>query len=195
MERSENQTNAVLISVKHGQAQDRELRFTDPFTIGRGRENDLQLKDTCVSRSHVKVFFDGASWQAVDMGSSNGTYVNGERITVITLTEQTDIELGRGGPVISVIIEKKEIPTHHDVPKKAEGPSSETQIIRHYFSDSSPETVGEHTMMFRRAFEKAHKKKSQKYWVIIGLSLLILMTSVGIIAYQKNKINKFKLTA
>lgn len=197
MEPPENQKSTIHITVKHGQAQGIEVRFTDSFTIGRGSENDVQLIDTAVSRNHVKFVFDGENWQVQDMGSSNGTFLNGERITTIPLPEQADIQLGKGGPVITAIIEKKETPKNGHTLKERETErlSSETQIIRHYFDKSSTEEAGEHTMMIRRAFEKAHKKKSQKYWVIIGVSLLILITSIGVIAYQKHKINKFKLTA
>ena len=49
-------------------------------TIGRGEENDLQLKDRSVSREHVRIEYDGHYFWIVDCGSSNGTLVNDERI-------------------------------------------------------------------------------------------------------------------
>ena len=110
MKGSEYLTGALFVNVKHGLTDDRELRFENTFTIGRGSENDLQFKDAVVSRNHLKVVFDGADWQLHDVGSSNGTFVNGERITSMMLDEPVDVELGKNGPVISFTVEKKEIP-------------------------------------------------------------------------------------
>jgi len=199
MTSSNYQTGALFVNVRHGLTDDRELRFENTFTIGRGAENDLRFKDAVVSRNHLKIFFDGADWQLQDVGSSNGTYVNGGKITSMTLDEPVDVELGKNGPVISLVVEKKEIPkpVAEPVPEPVakEVSFTETQIIRHYFNNASTEDAGEHTMMIRRAFEKTHKKKSRKYWVIIAVFLMVLATAAGIIVYQTNKIKTFRLTA
>jgi len=208
---SDYKTGALFVYVKHGLTVDRELRFENTFTVGRGGENDLQFKDACVSRNHLKIVFDGTDWRLQDVGSSNGTYINGERISSITLDEPVDVELGKNGPVISFVVEKIENPKPVPEPVPApvsepvsepvsgaaarEVPFSETQIIRHYFSKSSTEDAGEHTIMIRRAFEKAHKKKSRKYWVIIGVIMMVLVTAAGIIVYQTHKIKTFRQTA
>jgi pSer/pThr/pTyr-binding forkhead associated (FHA) protein len=49
--------------------------------IGRGAHNDIQLSDESVSSSHATLSRRGAEWIVVDRGSTNGTYVDGERIT------------------------------------------------------------------------------------------------------------------
>jgi hypothetical protein len=52
-----------------------------PYSIGRGPGNDLVVPDGMVSWEHIKVWSDrGLVWCA-DAGSTNGTFVNGERIT------------------------------------------------------------------------------------------------------------------
>jgi hypothetical protein len=48
--------------------------------IGRGHDTDLQLNDQGVSRRHVDVQFDGQQAVAYDLGSTNGTSVNGHEI-------------------------------------------------------------------------------------------------------------------
>jgi hypothetical protein len=48
--------------------------------IGRGSESDLQLLDQGVSRRHVDVQFDGTRATVYDLGSTNGTTVNGHEI-------------------------------------------------------------------------------------------------------------------
>lgn len=55
---------------------------TDVFRIGRESECNLVIKaDTKVSRRHATVIRRGMAFIIQDNGSSNGTYVNGEKIT------------------------------------------------------------------------------------------------------------------
>src|SRR4030043_2351271 len=70
---------SVVLKVKQGQAQERVVRYTSTFLIGRHRDNDLRLRDTCVSRNHAEVRFDGECWWVRDLGSANGTYFDGLR--------------------------------------------------------------------------------------------------------------------
>jgi len=48
--------------------------------VGRGQDCDLQLMDQGVSRRHVDVQFDGQYAVAYDLGSTNGTSVNGHYV-------------------------------------------------------------------------------------------------------------------
>ena len=49
------------------------------ITVGRAEDNDLVLPDPEVSRHHARLEPAGAGWRVVDVGSRNGTWVNGER--------------------------------------------------------------------------------------------------------------------
>lgn len=49
-------------------------------TLGANPENDLVLRDSLVSGRHARLRWDGAGWWLEDLGSKNGTLVNGERI-------------------------------------------------------------------------------------------------------------------
>jgi len=49
--------------------------------VGRGEDNDLELQDDHVSRHHAELATHAGIVWLRDLGSSNGTYVNGERIT------------------------------------------------------------------------------------------------------------------
>ena len=62
--------------------------------IGRGTEADIRLPDTGVSRKHVDVVFDGSTATAEDLGSTNGTLVNGRRITRQPLSDGDVIRIG-----------------------------------------------------------------------------------------------------
>ena len=50
------------------------------FSIGRTQENDILMMDFAISRAHALVELRGDGYFLKDLGSSNGTYVNGELI-------------------------------------------------------------------------------------------------------------------
>jgi hypothetical protein len=62
--------------------------------VGRGQDADLRLPDTGVSRRHVDVQFDGAAAVLHDLGSTNGTTVNGHRIQSWQLQHGDVVRLG-----------------------------------------------------------------------------------------------------
>jgi FHA domain/Domain of unknown function (DUF1707) len=49
--------------------------------IGRSRSSGCVLADPTVSRAHAVVSYRDGTWSLRDLGSTNGTYVNGRRIT------------------------------------------------------------------------------------------------------------------
>ena len=72
----------------------------DVITIGREAENGIVINDAEVSRKHTQFVFQGGKYIITDLGSTNGTFVNGERLTgqhvlvpgeVISLGEQINL--------------------------------------------------------------------------------------------------------
>ncbi|MFJ3957339.1 FhaA domain-containing protein [Arthrobacter sp. NPDC090010] len=64
--------------------------------LGRASDADIPVDDTGVSRRHLEIRTQGnASW-AVDLGSTNGTYINGQKLDgSIELTDGSVITMGR----------------------------------------------------------------------------------------------------
>ena len=67
-----------------------ELR-DKPLTIGRLSDSDLTLPDHNVSRRHAEVRRSGNGFAVVDLGSTNGTMVNGARISAEHRLQDGDI--------------------------------------------------------------------------------------------------------
>ncbi len=73
-------------------------------TIGRHPNNDISLLQESISRFHAKLELIGTKWVITDLNSSNGTFVNGERIaTPRTLSEGDVVTLGRADFIFSYL--------------------------------------------------------------------------------------------
>jgi len=67
---------------------------SDTFTIGSGRSSDLMIEDSTVSRRHCEIELVPDGYSIRDLGSTNGTYVQGVRIKSAFLDEGTEFQLG-----------------------------------------------------------------------------------------------------
>jgi hypothetical protein len=62
--------------------------------IGRGDQANMRLPDVGISRRHARLDFDGAQVVLTDLGSTNGTMVNGQRVSAVALNPGDMIQLG-----------------------------------------------------------------------------------------------------
>ena len=62
--------------------------------IGRGDQANMRLPDVGISRRHARLDFDGNQVVLTDLGSTNGTMVNGQRVSAVTLNPGDMIQLG-----------------------------------------------------------------------------------------------------
>lgn len=67
----------------------------DWLVIGRGRSADLMLAEATISRAHAAVGFDDEGFFIQDLGSTNGTLVNGGREKRIALKTGDEIQIGK----------------------------------------------------------------------------------------------------
>jgi TolB protein len=59
----------------------KEISLRKELSIGRAEDNDLQLPDPKVSRHHARIRREGATYMLTDLGSANGTLINGVRLS------------------------------------------------------------------------------------------------------------------
>ena len=79
------------IRIEQGPLTGREFELTQPeVIIGRDESVDLVFSSASVSRQHARLIRQGNNYLIEDLGSSNGTYVNGERLG----TDQKLLEFG-----------------------------------------------------------------------------------------------------
>lgn len=69
---------------------------SDIVTVGRSSENDIQISDEYISREHLRIRKQGDKYFVRDLGSENGTFVNGIQIPL-----GVNIEVAKGTAIIT----------------------------------------------------------------------------------------------
>jgi pSer/pThr/pTyr-binding forkhead associated (FHA) protein len=85
----------LLIVVRGPIAGSRLALTKDLTTAGRHPKSDLFLDDVTVSRRHAELVRSGDGFVLRDVGSLNGTYLNGERVDEAPLANGDEIQVGR----------------------------------------------------------------------------------------------------
>jgi pSer/pThr/pTyr-binding forkhead associated (FHA) protein len=67
----------------------------DWLVIGRGRTADLVIAEPTISRAHAAIGWDAEGFFMQDLGSTNGSKVNGQRSPLARLKDGDDLQLGR----------------------------------------------------------------------------------------------------
>ncbi len=63
----------------------------DQLVIGRDSASNIAINDAEVSRKHARLNFQGGKYVIEDLGSTNGTFVNGQRVTSATVLKSGDV--------------------------------------------------------------------------------------------------------
>jgi pSer/pThr/pTyr-binding forkhead associated (FHA) protein len=86
---------ALLISTRGAVSGSRYLLDQDETTVGRDPKADILLDDSTVSRAHAMFTRSGESFDVIDAGSLNGTYVNRQRVEQARLKNGDEIMIGK----------------------------------------------------------------------------------------------------
>ena len=87
--------SSLLIARRGPGAGSRFLIDSDVTTVGRHPDADIFLDDVTVSRRHADFIRTGSSVEVRDLGSLNGTYVDGVSIESAPLAEGTEVQVGK----------------------------------------------------------------------------------------------------
>lgn len=71
--------------------------------IGRGSDADITVDDTGISRKHVEILWDGTRAQVDDLGSTNGSQLDGAPVSKAPLPPESVITIGRTRIVFRVL--------------------------------------------------------------------------------------------
>lgn len=85
-----------MLIVHRGPGKGSRFLLSDSTSIGRSPESDIFLDDVTVSRKHALVSSSGARvFTLKDLGSLNGTYVNGQPVVYAPLSSGDEIQIGK----------------------------------------------------------------------------------------------------
>ena len=86
----------ALLLVKRGPtAGSTFLIERDETSVGRDTTSDVFLDDITVSRTHARIERRGLAFFVHDLGSLNGTYVNGEAVEQTKLARGDEVQIGK----------------------------------------------------------------------------------------------------
>ncbi len=82
----------MRLIVRQGPQAGQAFELQKPvLSVGRSRDNDIQIDDTKISRRHASLTRTESGYVLQDLGSTNGTFINNRRITMPTPIQPGDI--------------------------------------------------------------------------------------------------------
>lgn len=104
----------ITINTTDGSSLEFELT-ADRYRIGRAQDNDLVVPDGSVSSYHGEIFVQGDSIEFHDLGSTNGTHVNGQRVEKASVGPGQDFRIGSCAVFLAgAAAEEEEAPASED---------------------------------------------------------------------------------
>ncbi|HHY87102.1 MAG TPA: FHA domain-containing protein [Verrucomicrobia bacterium] len=176
----------VLSAGFEGRAHD---LTTEKTTIGRVEDNAFQIAEPSVSSHHAEVLLRGNEVVVRDLGSTNGTYINGEKITEAVLKPGQTLRLGQVELRLDTGTGAPSAPAASAAPSApAPAPARKlehTMVIQRGVSldelEQGPRTGGFDTTS--KAFSK--KTNQTNRWFLIGgiilFSLIIIVLLVALL--------------
>lgn len=83
-------TGPTTVVVRPPEGKPRSVKLGPSMTIGRAPECDLLIDDTYASAQHARVFGKNGAWYVEDLGSTNGTFVNDQKLAAPAMVQPGD---------------------------------------------------------------------------------------------------------
>ena len=123
----------LLVKAPHGGAREYEMARA-PFTIGRKQDNDLCLDDLAVSAHHARIVQVQEVLFIEDLGSTNGTFVNEQKIDRRQLQDADSIRIGTH----RLIFREKQAPAAESAPVSEALVADKTMVVSRQSGGESP---------------------------------------------------------
>lgn len=107
----------------------------DKTTVGRRPENSLVIDEDSVSSHHAEIVFENNTYFVTDLGSTNGTYLNGEPVTTAPLAHGDELRFGSISTVFDSLNNSGEVVVDSAEPEE---PEVQTSRRPENFHCSSP---------------------------------------------------------
>ena len=171
------------------------LRFAHTVRIGRASTNDIVLDHDLVSAEHLELRPSDDGWDVVDLGSTNGTYIDGVPISRARAAASTSVRLGPGGPELQLTV------LGH-TPRGRTRAVDAKEITERYLADRAPEGMSRVTAMIRAAFQDRREQEATSWLkrirnlrVAVGI-LIVLSVGAGAFAmWQTRRVNALREAA
>jgi len=162
-------------------------------TVGRVEDNAFQIADPSVSSHHAEILLRGADITIKDLNSTNGTFLNGERISEIVLQPgqvlrfgQVELKIDDGKPVSAPPAPAPVgAPASAPAPAAPKKPVDSTMVMSRGVSLSDLEESGTRAGGFdtNAAFSKK-TNKANRLFLIIGIIVFVVI--IALIIYALN---------
>jgi pSer/pThr/pTyr-binding forkhead associated (FHA) protein len=145
-------------------------------TVGRVSDNAFEIPEASVSSHHAEFILRGTEVLVRDLNSTNGTFINGERVTEATLKPGQILRLG----TIEMRLESGEAPA-----AKQKQPLDQTRVIPQGVKLDEISSSGTAPQFKSTGFEKKSNKGAKVFAIIAGIVALILLGALILIITHK----------
>jgi len=150
----------------------------DKTTIGRVEDNTFQIAEPSVSSHHCEVLLRGSDVVVKDLGSTNGTFINNEKVTETVLKPGQVLRLGQ----IEMRLET-DAPAAAAAGKKVDQTMVMQRGVKLDELDSAARSAGFDTSS--KGFSKKDDKGNKIFWIVAGAVGLVI---VALILYAMTQV-------
>jgi pSer/pThr/pTyr-binding forkhead associated (FHA) protein len=177
-----------------GSAEVRRCEETN--RLGRPATNAVDDDHAYDSGQHVEVRRTADGWELVDVGSTNGTFIDGERVTRVRLGRATRVVLGPGGPEVLIEVPALELAPDGTTVVPA------TSITDRDLGETAPDDMSERTRVLRASLLE-HRQEVVRTWsertrllrIAVGVLLIASVTIGGVAVIQSRRVSAQRLAA
>ncbi|MBW2369048.1 MAG: FHA domain-containing protein [Deltaproteobacteria bacterium] len=197
---------AIRVTYSSPGEGENSLVFTESFRVGRENSCPIYLPDPVVSKRHLEICRERGGWWVRDLGSRNGTFLNGERVQHALISKNSVLRIASNGPSIRVELlnssnltsplsetsDSAENQTRKNTISETQWaslPSSVTKIVKKFSGGKPSGNADPGSVLMHDAFKRVKQMESRRHRKITAIvsGLFILAAVFGLQQYFKFK--------